>query len=110
MSGSPSFFLRTICGNVQNRLTRDQIYSFYHKKVAEKQVKDAKALEIVFKLIDEKIRQINVNTDDPIERRIIQEKSQLLVELDKAIRDEKFSEDAKFLDAIRTVFAYKEVV
>lgn len=109
MSGSPSFFLKTICGNIQNRLTKEQIYSFYHKKVAEKHEKDFKALALVFKVLDDKIREINVNTEDPIERRIIQEKTQLLVELDKAIRDEKFSEDAKFLDAVKTVFAYRQL-
>lgn len=107
MSG-PSFFLKTICGNIQNRLTKDQIYSFYHQKIAEKQIKDFKALALVFKVLDDKIREINVNTEDPIESRIIQEKTQLLVQLNKDIRDEKFSEDAKFLDAIRTVFAYKQ--
>ena len=108
MSG-PSFFLKTICGNIQNRLTREQIYSFYHQKIAEKQEKDFKALALVFKVLDDKIREINVNTEDPIEARIIQEKTQLLTQLDKAIRDEKFSEDAKFLDAVRTVFAYRQV-
>ncbi len=109
MSGH-SFFLKTICGNIQNRLTREQIYSFYHQKIAEKQEKDFKALAHVFRLIDDNIRRLNVNTDDPIERRIIQEKTQMLSQLDRAIRDEKFSEDAKFLDAIRTVFAYRQLV
>jgi hypothetical protein len=108
MSGH-SFFLKTICGNIQNRLTREQIYSFYHQKIAEKQEKDFRALALVFKVLDDKIREINVNTEDPIEARIIQEKTQLLVQLDKAIRDEKFSEDAKFLDAVRTVFAYRQL-
>jgi hypothetical protein len=108
MSGQ-SFFLRTICGNIQNRLTREQIYSFYHQKIAEKQEKDFRSLAIVFKLIDGIIRDTNVHTEDPIEARIIQEKTKLLVDLDKSIRDEKFSEDAKFLDAIRTVFAYRQV-
>jgi len=108
MSGQ-SFFLRTICGNIQNRLTREQIYNFYHQKIAEKQEKDFRALALVFKVLDDKIREINVNTEDPIELRIIQEKTQLLTELIKAINDEKFSEDAKFLDAVRTVFDYRQV-
>ena len=109
MSGH-SFFLKTICGNIQNRLTRDQIYSFYHQRIADKQEKDFRALAVVFRLIDDNIRQLNVKTEDEIEKRIIQEKTQLLTQLIKSINDEKFSEDAKFLDAIRTVFAYKEVV
>ena len=99
-----SYFLRTIWA--QNKLTKNQIYSFYHKKIADKQLNDAKALEIVFKLIDEKIRQINVNTDDPVEKRIIQEKTQMLSQLIKAIRDEKFSEDSKFLNAVKKVLDY----
>lgn len=109
MSGQ-SFFLRTICGNIQNRLTRDQIYRFYHLKIAEKQEKEFKALAHVFSLIDDTITKTNVTTEDENEKRIIQEKTKMLVDLRNAINDEKFSEDAKFLDAIRTVFAYKEVV
>lgn len=108
MSGH-SFFLKTICGNIQNRLTREQIYSFYHQKIADKQEKDFRALAFVFKKLDDKIRDINVFTEDEIELRIIQEKTQLLTQLIKDINDEKFSEDSKFLDAIRTVFDYRQV-
>ena len=75
----------------------------------EKQEKDFRALAPVFKVLDDKIREINVNTEDLIERRIIQEKTQLLTQLIKTINDETFSEDAKFLDAVRTVFAYRQV-
>jgi hypothetical protein len=109
MSGSPSFFLRTICGNIQNRLTKEQIYTFYHQKIADKQEKDFRALALVFKLIDDNIRDLNVFTEDVIELRIIQEKTQLLTQLIKSINDAKFSEDAKFLDAVRTVFDYRQV-
>jgi hypothetical protein len=108
MSGH-SFFLRTICGNIQKRLTREQIYSFYHQKIADKQEKDFKALAFVFRLIDDNIRRLNVNTEDENEKNIINQKTKMLVELRNAINDEKFAEDAKFLDAVRTVFAYKEV-
>lgn len=108
MSGH-SFFLKTICGNIQNRLTKEQIYSFYHQRIADKQEKDFRALAHVFKLIDDNIRDLNVDTEDEIEKQIIQRQTQLLVKLDKSIRDAKFSEDAKFLDAIRTVFEYRQV-
>ena len=57
-------------------------------------------------MIEQNVRKINVNTEDPLEKARIKDQTALLMNLDRDIREKFFSKDAKFLDALNTVFAF----
>ena len=106
MSGTPNFFLNTICGNIQARLTKHQIYSYYHNRIADKQLEKGKIYKVMFDKIDDLIRQINVQTDDVIEGQIISAKTTMLLELQENIRRDLFTKDAQFLESLQKIFDY----
>lgn len=105
-TGTPNFFLNTIGGNIQNRLTKAQLQSFYHSKIADRQQRKGKLLSVVFDKIDNIISKINVDTDDINESIVIKAKTAALMDLANEIRAGEFNKDVEFLNALKIVFDY----
>lgn len=86
--------------------TKKELYHRFHKQIQDKQVKNAVFLRMFTDLIEQNVRKINIVTEDPLEKARIKEKTALLMNLDRDIREKFFSNDAKFLDALNVVFAF----
>ena len=79
------------------------VYLHFYKKVQEKQLNDIKIVEPIFTIIDNKIRKINVNTQDPIEQKNIREQTILLTGIIQEIRESLYADNSKFLDSLAIV-------
>ena len=103
---SPNFFLTTIAAQLQSGQPKAQLLAYYHRKIAERQLRRAKQLTVVFDKIDNLIRQMNVATEDTTEVQNITAQTKTLIDLENEIRNGVFSKDAEFLDALKKVFDY----
>ena len=86
--------------------TKKELYQKFYKQIQEKQVKNAVFLKMFTDLIEQNVRKINMVTEDPLEKKRIQDQTALLMILDRDIRENFFSKDAEFLDALKIVFAF----
>ena len=102
------FFMDTNIRYIRNNKnpTKKDLYQRFYKQIQDKQVKNAVFLRMFTDLIEQNVRKINVNTEDPLEKARIKDQTALLMNLDRDIREKFFSKDAKFLDALNTVFAF----
>ena len=102
------FFMDTNIRYIRNNKnpTKKDLYQRFYKQIQDKQVKNAVFLRMFTDLIEQNVRKININTEDPLEKKRIQGQTALLMNLDRDIREKFFSKDAKFLDALNVVFAF----
>ena len=102
------FFMDTNIRYIRNNKnpTKKDLYHKFYKQIQDKQVKNAVFLRMFTDLIEQNVRKININTEDPLEKKRIQGQTALLMNLDRDIREKFFSKDAKFLDALNVVFAF----
>ncbi len=106
---SYGFFLSNVCQLLRRGVPPITVYRFFHQKIAEKQKQKYSAVKFILDKIDEKIREIHVNTSDSIEQRIIQEKSEMLSTMRQEIHDELFKDDSEFLDAVKKVIEWNSL-
>lgn len=90
----------------RNPLPRD-LHTVFYKKIQEKQVKNAVYLNVITDLIETYVRKLNVVTTDTDEQIIIRGKIQLLMDIDRDVRDAFFKKDAEFLTALSLVLNYQ---
>jgi len=105
---SKTFFMKVAedyFKNAENPSAKDFFRVFY-KKIQEKQVCNAKLLNVVLKLIETEVRKINVVTDIEEQKKKIQEMTMLLMRLDKEIREAVHQPDAKFLENLKSVIHF----
>ena len=102
------FLLNTLGPLINNpSFTPSKIYAFYHNKIGEKQAAQAKQLQFAFNILDQAGRKIDITTDDPVLIQKKREQLALLASIEKEMRETMFNEDAKFMDALRTILNYK---
>ncbi len=102
------FFMNTNIRYIRNNKTptKKELYQKFYKQIQEKQVKNAVFLKMFTDLIEQNVRKINIVTEDPLEKKHIQDQTALLMILDRDIREKFFRKDAEFLDALKIVFAF----
>ncbi len=102
------FFMDTNIRYIRNNKnpTKKDLYQKFYKQIQDKQVNNAVFLKMFTDLIEQNVRKINVVTEDPLEKKRIQDQTALLMNLDRNIREKFFSKDAEFLDALKIVFAF----
>ena len=99
------FFLQNV-RSLNPKSTPKIIYRHFYKKIQEKQIAEFLILKKTLDLIDNKIRQINVVTEDLEEIKRIREITKHLKDLESEIRDQHAKPGSDFLDALKTVFTY----
>ena len=102
------FFMNTNIRYIRNNKnpTKKDLYQRFYKQIQDKQVNNAVFLKMFTDLIDHNVRIINVVTEDLLEQTRIKEKTALLMNLDRDIREKFFGNDAKFLEALNVIFAF----
>jgi len=106
---SYGFFLSNVCQLLRQGVPPIAVYRFFHQKIAEKQEKKYAVIKFILDKIDNKIREIHVNTQDVNEIRIIKEKSDMLNTMRQEIQDELFKDDSDFLDAVKKVLEWNSI-
>ena len=91
----------------QKKPSPKDLYNLFHKKIQEKQVNDFKHLKLMTDLIEKNVRLLNIVTDDPIKQQHIQKTTELLMKMDKDIREIYLAKDSEFLTSLNTVFNYR---
>ena len=102
------FFMDTNIRYIRNNKnpTKKDLYQRFYKQIQDKQVRHAVFLKMFTDLIDLNVSKINIVTEDPLEKKRIQDQTALLMNLDRDIREKFFSKDAEFLDALNKVLAF----
>jgi hypothetical protein len=83
------------------------LYNLFYKNIQEAQLHDKKYLDIFTNIIEKEVRSINVNTDDLTEKNIILEKTKLLMQLDRDVREHFINKHSEYLDALRKVLLFE---
>lgn len=109
MSNFNMYFMNSTIPYIRNSRnpTPLELYNLFFKNIQEAQIRDKKYLDIFTNLIEEEVRMINVDTEDPSGQYIISEKTQLLMKLDKDIREKFYTKHTDYLDALRKVFLFE---
>jgi hypothetical protein len=91
--------------NAENPSAKE-LFTIFYKKIQEKQVRNAKLLNVILKLIEKEVRIINVVTENDEQKNKIKELTMLLMKLDREIRETVHAPDAKFLDNLKSTLYF----
>jgi hypothetical protein len=83
------------------------IFRLFYKKIQEQQLKEIIVLKKALDIIDTNVRQINVVTDDPEEKKRILLQTQILLKVAHEIRETHAKPGSEFLNALELVLKFK---
>ncbi len=83
------------------------VYKKLYTQIQERQLNEIKTLKKAFDIIDKNVREINVVTEDPEMKNRISWQTQILMKVDRELREEHVKNDSEFLNALDTVLKFK---
>lgn len=104
-SGYNMFFLRTV--RSLPKAPPAVVYNNFYKKIQQRQLNEIKTLKKAFDIIDKNVREINVVTEDPEMKNKISWQTQILMKVDRELREAHVKNDSEFLNALDTVLKFK---
>ena len=104
MTSYSHYFLNTVRPN--NR-TPQQVYNQHFKLVQAYQASRLKNMKFALDLIDQKIRETRVYTEDPVQQESIRQTVNLLLDMDRQIRRHIVGNSMDFLQALEKVLQYR---
>ena len=86
--------------------TPKELYAIFYKKIQAEQLSEYKVLKKALDIIEQEVRRINVVTEDEGERATILAKTEILMKIDREIREAHAKPGHEFLKALDTIFTY----
>lgn len=104
MSTYSHFFLNSVR---QNNQSPQQVYTQHYRLVKEYQLQRFNRMKFVLDLIDRKIRETRVHTEDPVEQEMIWKTVSLLMGMERKIRKHIVGDSMNYLGSLEKVLKFE---